>query len=148
MVEIGRFVTAVDYLKAEQLRYVLMIDLARAFDTVDVIVGPTVPLTAWSPGADHLEIGGACESPLAASWRLSYLYNLTGSPAISLPCGFDSDGLPIGMQIAAKAFDEISILRVAHAYERSHPWRDARPTLVPSLECNDSGDAQQLAPLA
>jgi aspartyl-tRNA(Asn)/glutamyl-tRNA(Gln) amidotransferase subunit A len=127
MVEIGRFVTAADYLKAEQLRHVLMTDLARAFDSVDVIVGPTVPLTAWNPDAEHVEIGGVSESPLAASWRLSYLYNLTGLPAISLPCGFDPNGLPIGMHIAAKPFDEMTILRIAHAYERRHPWRDARP---------------------
>jgi len=148
MVEIGRFVTAVDYLKAEQLRHVLMTDLARAFDTVDVIVGPTVPLTAWSPDADHIEIRGASESPLTASWRLSYLYNLTGSPAISLPCGFDSDGLPIGMQIAAKAFDEITVLRVAHAYERRHPWCATRPSFAPNLAFDDDRTAQRLKPMA
>ncbi len=139
MVEIGRFVTAVDYLNAEQLRHVLMTDLACAFNTVDVIVGPTVPLTAWSPDAEYLEIGGVSESPLAASWRLSYLYNLTGLPAISLPCGFDPDGLPIGLHVAAKPFDEMTVLRVAHAYERDHPWRDARPsfdadTLIASVK--------------
>jgi aspartyl-tRNA(Asn)/glutamyl-tRNA(Gln) amidotransferase subunit A len=127
LVEIGRLVTAVDYLKAEQLRHVLMTDLARAFEMVDVIVSPTLPLTAWKPEVETLEIAGAAESPLAASWRLSYLYNLTGLPAISLPCGFDSDGLPIGLQIAAKPFDEIAVLRVGHAYERGHGWRDARP---------------------
>lgn len=128
MVEIGRFVTAVDYLKAEQLRHVLMIDLARTFESVDVIVGPTIPLTAWSPETEYLEIGGVSENPLAASWRLSYLYNLCGTPAISLPCGFDPDGLPIGIHIAAKPFDEMTILRVAHAYEREQPWRDVRPS--------------------
>jgi aspartyl-tRNA(Asn)/glutamyl-tRNA(Gln) amidotransferase subunit A len=128
MVEIGRFVTAVDYLKAEQMRQVLMADLKRAFDTVDVIVGPTMPLTAWAPDVESLEIGGLVESPLAASWRHSYLYDLTGLPAISLPCGLDPDGLPIGLQIAAKPFDELTVLRLAHAYERAHSWREARPS--------------------
>jgi aspartyl-tRNA(Asn)/glutamyl-tRNA(Gln) amidotransferase subunit A len=127
MVEIGRFVSAADYVKAEQVRSVLMMNVARAFETVDVIVGPTVPLTAWSPDVERVEVAGVAESPLAASWRLSYLYNLTGLPAVSLPCGFDADGLPIGLQIAARPFDEITVLRVAHAYERVHPWRDARP---------------------
>lgn len=127
MVEIGRFVSATDYLKAEQIRRILMTDVARAFETVDVIVGPTLPLTAWSPDLENVEIAGVAESPLAASWRLSYLYNLTGLPALSLPCGFDADGMPIGLQIAAKPFDEMTVLRVAHAYERDQPWRDARP---------------------
>jgi aspartyl-tRNA(Asn)/glutamyl-tRNA(Gln) amidotransferase subunit A len=127
MVEIGRFVTATDYVKAEQVRRILMMDVARAFETVDVIVGPTVPLTAWSPDVESVDVAGVAESPLAASWRLSYLYNLTGLPALSLPCGFDADGLPIGLQIAARPFDEITVLRAAHAYERVHPWCDARP---------------------
>ena len=128
LVEIGRFVAATDYLKAEQMRRVLMADVARALERVDVIVNPTLPLTAWSPDVESVEVGGVAESPLAASWRLSYLYNLTGLPALSLPCGFDPDGMPIGLQIAAKPFDEMTVLRVAHAYERDHPWRDARPS--------------------
>jgi aspartyl-tRNA(Asn)/glutamyl-tRNA(Gln) amidotransferase subunit A len=128
MVEIGRFVAATDYLKAEQIRRVLMTDVARALETVDVIVGPTLPLTAWSPDVESVEVGGIAESPLAASWRLSYLYNLTGLPALSLPCGFDPDGMPIGLQIAARPFDEMTVLRVAHAYERDQPWRNARPS--------------------
>ena len=127
LVEIARFVTAVDYLKAEQLRHVLIADMADAFENVDVIVGPTLPLTAWATDVESLEIAGSIESPLAASWRLSYPYNLTGLPAISLPCGFDPNGLPIGLQIAARPFDEMTVLRVAHAYERSQAWRDARP---------------------
>jgi aspartyl-tRNA(Asn)/glutamyl-tRNA(Gln) amidotransferase subunit A len=130
LVEMGRFVTAVDYLKAEQLRQVLMADMAYAFDTVDVIVGPTLPLTAWRAGVESVQIAGSPESPLAASWRLTYPYNLTGLPAISLPCGLDPDGLPIGLQIAAKPFDELMVLRVAHLYERGHGWRDLRPPMT------------------
>jgi aspartyl-tRNA(Asn)/glutamyl-tRNA(Gln) amidotransferase subunit A len=127
LVEIGRLVSAVDYLKAEQLRHVLMADMARVLETVDAIVGPTLPLTAWPTDVETMEIAGSTESPLAASWRLTYPYNLAGLPAISLPCGFDPDGLPIGLQIAARPFDEMTVLRVAHAYERGHAWRDARP---------------------
>jgi aspartyl-tRNA(Asn)/glutamyl-tRNA(Gln) amidotransferase subunit A len=130
LVEIGRLVTAVDYLKAEQLRHVLMADMARVFETIDVIVGPTLPLTAWRTDVEAVDIAGSTESPLAASWRLTYPYNLAGLPAMSLPCGFDPDGLPIGLQIAARPFDEMSILRVAHAYEQTHPWRDARPRMA------------------
>jgi aspartyl-tRNA(Asn)/glutamyl-tRNA(Gln) amidotransferase subunit A len=127
MVEIGRFVTAVDYLKAEQLRRVLIDDMARALNEVEVIVGPTMPSTAWPRGLERIEVSSGSESPLAASWRHTYPYDLTGMPAISLPCGFDADGLPIGLHIAARPFDEVSVLRVAHAYEREHEWHRRRP---------------------
>ena len=129
LVEVGRFVTGVDYLKGEQLRRVLMDDFRRVLSEVDVIVAPTTALTAWRHDATTLEIAGEQESVLAASWRLTYPFNLTGLPSISLPCGFDRDGMPIGMQIAAKPFDELTALQVAHAYERTHDWVSERPTL-------------------
>jgi aspartyl-tRNA(Asn)/glutamyl-tRNA(Gln) amidotransferase subunit A len=129
LVEIGRFVTGPDYLKAEQFRRLLMEDYRRAFAEVDVVVGPTTPLTAWPVGQWTVEIAGRPESVLAASWRLTYPYNLTGLPAISVPCGQDRDGLPIGLQIAARPFEEMTVLRVAHAYERSHGWAATRPDM-------------------
>jgi aspartyl-tRNA(Asn)/glutamyl-tRNA(Gln) amidotransferase subunit A len=129
LVELGRLVTGPDYLKAEQYRRRLIADYRAAFAEVDVIVGPTTPLTAWRHDDATLNIAGKRESALAASWRLTYPYNLTGLPAISLPCGFDPDGLPIGLQIAGKPFDEMTVLRVAHAYERDHEWATRRPSL-------------------
>ena len=129
LVEIGRFVTAPDYLKAEQLRAVLIEDFRRAFEKVDVIVGPTTPITAWKSGEWTVKVGGKDESVLAASWRFTFPYNLTGLPAISIPCGFDGEGLPIGLQIAAKPFDEPTLLQVAHAYERTHEWHQRAPAL-------------------
>jgi aspartyl-tRNA(Asn)/glutamyl-tRNA(Gln) amidotransferase subunit A len=129
LVEMGRFVTAPDYLKAEQLRAVLIEDFRRAFEKVDVIVGPTTPITAWKSGEWTVKVGGQDESVLAASWRFTFPYNLTGLPAISIPCGFDREGLPIGLQIAARPFDEASLLAVAHAYERTHEWSQRMPSL-------------------
>ena len=129
LVEVGKFITATDYLKAEQFRRVLMSDLAKVFESVDVIVVPTTPITAWELDQTTVHIGGADESVLAASWRLTYPFNLAGLPAISLPCGFDSRNLPIGLQIAGKPFAEEVILRVAHAYESRHDWNDRVPNL-------------------
>ena len=129
LVEIGRFVTGADYLKAEQFRRALMDEFAKLFETVDVVLGPTTPITAWKRGEWTVQVAGKPESVLAASWRFTYPYNLTGLPAISVPCGFDRDGLPIGLQIAARPFDETTLLRVAHAYERRHDWTDRRPNL-------------------
>ena len=129
LVEVGRLVTASDYLKAEQYRTVLMEEFSKIFATVDVIIGPTTPITAWKSGEWTVAVGGEQESVLAASWRFTYPYNLTGLPAISIPCGFDGDGLPIGLQIAGRPFDEVTVLRAAHAYEREHDWIDRLPLL-------------------
>lgn len=129
LVEFGRLVSAPDYLKAEQLRHVLMRDYARVFETADVVLGPTEPVTAPPIGADTVAVGARCESALAATWRLTYPYNLTGLPALTLPCGFDDDGLPIGLQIAGRPFDEVTVLRAAAAYEAAHDWKDRHPPL-------------------
>ena len=118
LVEMGRLVSAVDYLKAEQVRTLLCEEFKRIFDQVDVVVTPTEPITAWKKGRDTIGIDGEEESVLAASWRLTYPFNLTGLPAISVPCGFDKDGLPIGLQIAGRPFDESTVLRCATAVER------------------------------
>jgi aspartyl-tRNA(Asn)/glutamyl-tRNA(Gln) amidotransferase subunit A len=129
LIEIGNFITATDYLKAEQFRRQLMNDLRRSFDQVDVIVAPTTPITAWKSEETTLEVAGAEESVLAASWRLTYPFNLAGLPAISLPCGFDSRGLPIGLQIAGPPFSEQTLLSLARAYEQRHDWKDRLPVM-------------------
>jgi aspartyl-tRNA(Asn)/glutamyl-tRNA(Gln) amidotransferase subunit A len=127
LVQLGRLVTGPDLLKAEQLRTVLMQDFRRVFDQADIILGPTEPVTAPRVGQAMVELAGGEESALAATWRLTYPYNLTGLPAITLPCGFDEAGLPIGLQIAAKPFDEAAVLRAAHAYEAAHDWKERHP---------------------
>ena len=118
LVEMGRLVSAVDYLKAEQVRSVMAGEFRRLFDQVDVIVTPTEPVTAWKRGCETASINGTDESVLAASWRLTYPFNLTGLPAISVPAGFDDDNLPIGLQIAGRPFDESTVLRCAAGVER------------------------------
>jgi aspartyl-tRNA(Asn)/glutamyl-tRNA(Gln) amidotransferase subunit A len=129
LVEMGRLVTGADYLKAEQFRAALMAEFSRLFATVDVVVVPTTPITAWKHGEWTVPVAGRQESVLAASWRLTYPFNLTGLPAISVPCGFDRDGLPIGLQIAAAPFREPLVLQVAHAYEQAHEWKDRFPVV-------------------
>lgn len=128
LVEIGRMVAASDYLKAEQYRTALIAAFRDAMRGVDVLVSPTQPLTAWPIGEWTARIGDATESVLAASWRLTYPFNLTGMPAISLPCGMDSHGLPIGLQLAAAPFAEARLLEAAAVYESARPW-----TLRPNL---------------
>jgi aspartyl-tRNA(Asn)/glutamyl-tRNA(Gln) amidotransferase subunit A len=89
-----------------------------------VIIAPTAPTTAF-------KIGEKTQDPL--QMYLSDIYtisvNLAGLPALSLPCGFDSEGLPIGLQIIGKHFDESTILAVAYAYEQSTDWHKRKPPL-------------------
>ena len=71
--------------------------------------------------------GGVEESTLFALSRCTIPFNLSGMPALSVPCGFTAEGLPVGMQIAARPFDEASALHLGHAYERATPWHRMAP---------------------
>ncbi|MCS7220140.1 MAG: Asp-tRNA(Asn)/Glu-tRNA(Gln) amidotransferase subunit GatA [Anaerolineae bacterium] len=112
------------YLKASQVRTLLKRDFDLAFDQVDVIVCPTSPVTAF-------RIGERTEDPLAMYLAdiFTLSVNLAGVCGISIPCGFDGQGLPIGLQIIGPAFGEERILRVAHAYEQATEWHRHRPPL-------------------
>ncbi|MDD5495508.1 MAG: Asp-tRNA(Asn)/Glu-tRNA(Gln) amidotransferase subunit GatA [Candidatus Omnitrophica bacterium] len=110
------------YLKALKVRTKIRVDFTRAFKEVDCIVTPTSPTTAF-------KIGERIDDPL--SMYLSDIFtipaNLAGIPAISIPCGFDGKGLPIGLQIIADAFKEENIFTAAYAYEQNTDWHSKRP---------------------
>ena len=99
-------------------------DFEEAFKKCDAIVTPTSPTTAF-------KIGEKTEDPL--QMYLSDIFtisaNLAGLPGLSLPCGFDPEGLPIGLQIIGKHFDEATILRIGHAYEQATEWHKRKPNL-------------------
>jgi aspartyl-tRNA(Asn)/glutamyl-tRNA(Gln) amidotransferase subunit A len=112
------------YLKAQKVRTLIKRDFDEAFKTCDAIITPTAPTTAFKIGektADPLQMY------LSDIFTISV--NLAGLPALSLPCGFDSQGLPIGMQIVGKHFDESTLLGVAYAYEQSTEWHRSKPKL-------------------
>lgn len=124
----GQLIRAVDYLASQQMRTLIQADFRQAFERVDVVVSPTVPLVA-PPIGRTLEAGGPLNvAPRSIANRDTVPCNLTGMPAISVPCGF-SDGLPVGLQIMAPAFAEPLLLRVAAAYESASPWRAERPPI-------------------
>lgn len=127
LVEMGRLVTGPDYLQAERFRRRLAECFAGVFESVDVVVGPTTPLTAWRSGETSVELGGRTESALAASWRFTYPWNLVGAPAISIPCGLDRNGMPIGLQVAGAPFDEASVVRCAAALEAANGFPPRAP---------------------
>ncbi len=112
------------YKKGQQVRTLIKQDFENAFKEVDVIVTPTSPTAAF-------RIGEKAANPL--QMYLSDIFtisvNLAGIPAISIPCGFTKDNLPIGLQIMGRHFDEESILKIAYAYEQSTDWHLRKPEL-------------------
>ncbi len=111
------------YAKAARVRTLIKQDFDKAFEEVDVIVGPVSPTTAWNLGE---KMNDPLTMYLADIYTISA--NLAGIPGLSVPCGF-SDGLPVGLQILGKQFDEEAILRVGYAYEQATDWRKEKPKL-------------------
>lgn len=112
------------YLKAQKVRTLIKKDFDEAFTSFDAIITPTSPTTAF-------KLGEKTSDPL--SMYLSDIYtisvNLAGVPAISIPCGFAKNNLPIGLQIIGKPFDEAMLLRIAHTYEQATDWHKRRVDL-------------------
>jgi aspartyl-tRNA(Asn)/glutamyl-tRNA(Gln) amidotransferase subunit A len=93
-----------------------------ALTDVDVLASPTVPVAAPAIGAQSVPIGGM-ELPLIAVGIANTVpYNMARNPAISVPCGFTTDGLPVGLQLAGRPLGEATVLRAAHAYEQATDW--------------------------
>ena len=112
------------YLKAQKVRALIQRDFYGAFEHCDAIITPTSPTTAF-------KISEKTQNPLQMylSDICTISINLAGVPAISVPCGLDREGLPIGMQVIGKHFDEATILRLAYAYEQQTEWHRKKPTL-------------------
>ncbi|CEE00487.1 Glutamyl-tRNA(Gln) amidotransferase subunit A [Caldibacillus thermoamylovorans] len=111
------------YKKAQQVRTLIKQDFDKVFEKYDVILGPTAPTPAF-------KIGAQIDDPLTmyANDLLTIPVNLAGVPGISVPCGFDN-GLPIGLQIIGKHFDEATVYRVAHAFEQATDYHKQKPQL-------------------
>jgi len=112
------------YGKAQKVRTLVQRDFQKAFERVDVIVAPTTPSAAFRTGEK--------EDPL--SMYLNDVFtipvNLAGLPGVSVPAGFTKGGLPVGLQVIGKAFDEAAVLRTAKAYEGATEWHKRKPELV------------------
>ncbi|MGH9461385.1 MAG: amidase [Vicinamibacteria bacterium] len=124
---LGLLIRGTEYLAAQRGRTRLIQAFREAFRRFDVLVTPTVPVPAPRIGEETLSNG---EGLRPGFLRLVTPFNTVGFPALSLPCGYTEAGLPIGLQLAAAPFKEALLLKVAHAYERSHRWLDRRPPLV------------------
>ena len=127
--EAGLFVTATDYLRGQQARTLFNRQARELLEQVDLLAGPTVPVTAPKLLAAHVQVGEEEVGTTAALTQYTRPYNITGFPAISVPCGFSEAGLPIGLQLAGRPFDELTVLRAAHAYEQATDWHKRRPPI-------------------
>jgi len=119
--------TAVTYLQALQKRRQYAESFKKVMESVDVMAVPTIAIVAPRLDEQEVKIGRTTEIVRLALLRLTFPGNLSGLPAISLPCGFSSDRLPIGLQLIGRPFDEATLLRVALAYEQSTPWHKMFP---------------------
>ncbi|MCB8883183.1 Asp-tRNA(Asn)/Glu-tRNA(Gln) amidotransferase subunit GatA [Acidisoma cellulosilytica] len=120
---IGAMITAADYLRAQRRRTELVAETAAAMHQFDVLL----TVTAASEAPEITQVGpfGSYEKPL-----YTMPANVTGSPTISVCCGYSANGLPLGMQMSGRPFDDATVLRLAHAYETATAWRGKRPQVM------------------
>jgi aspartyl-tRNA(Asn)/glutamyl-tRNA(Gln) amidotransferase subunit A len=128
--ETGLLIAATDYVKAQRVRNLLTGQLTELLKRYDALLYPTIPVTAPRLDEDSIELGGRREPKGPVMVRHTRLFNLVSFPAISVPCGFDSRGLPVGLHIATAPFTEGLALRVAHAYQQATDWHLKVPAVA------------------
>lgn len=130
LLEAGELYLATHYIQAQRYRTVLRDQFADVLRDVDAILTPTVPFTAPPVGATDVTLDSGEELDIiSAVMRYNALPPLVGMPALSVPCGFSDDGLPVGMQLIGGAFDEATLFRVGHGYQQATDWHLRAPPL-------------------
>ncbi|MCH6582372.1 MAG: Asp-tRNA(Asn)/Glu-tRNA(Gln) amidotransferase subunit GatA [Proteobacteria bacterium] len=117
---LGNFYTGVQYVQAQRLRRHLTVETQKRFESFDALITPTSPVPTTRIADDP-------PGHALLRSRNTLPFNFTSLPAISVPCGFTSAGLPVGLQIAGKAFDEAGMLQIAYAYEQATSWHQKHP---------------------
>jgi len=126
---VGAFVSGADYLRGQRVRQLIRDEVDQVLAGLDVLIAPTLPIAAVPVGTREVEIDGRPHPVRPTLVRYTRPFNASGHPAASVPCGFTADGLPIGMQVIGRSFDEATVLRVADAYQRVTDWHSRRPPL-------------------
>ncbi len=127
---VGAYVTGTHYVRGQQARALIRREVDDALARHDVLLAPATPITA--PGLEERQtmLGDGPSDIRSALIRLTRPFNFSGHPACSVPCGFGASGLPVGMQIVGRPFDEATVLRAADAYQRLTDWHARRPVLA------------------
>jgi aspartyl-tRNA(Asn)/glutamyl-tRNA(Gln) amidotransferase subunit A len=128
----GAFVSGVHYLRGQQIRAIVRAEVDAALAERDVLLGPSTPIAAPPLGARDVTVDGARIDVRAGLLKFTRPFNFSGHPSCAVPCGFTGDGLPLGMQIVGRPFDESTVLRVADAWQRATDWHTRRPPLAPA----------------
>jgi aspartyl-tRNA(Asn)/glutamyl-tRNA(Gln) amidotransferase subunit A len=130
LLEVGEMLLATHYLQAQRYRSLLRNEFLEAFRRVDVFICPTLPFTATALGETSVVIeNGVEEDMLSAIMQFTGVASLTGLPSLNVPCGFDSGGLPVGMQIIGAPFTESHLFSVGHAFQCATDFHTRRPDL-------------------
>jgi aspartyl-tRNA(Asn)/glutamyl-tRNA(Gln) amidotransferase subunit A len=127
-VEMGELYLATHYIQAQRYRTIVRDQFVDVLEDADAIITPAVPFTAPEVDAEEVELGEVVDI-ITAVMRYQALPPLTGMPAMSVPCGFSSDGLPIGMQIVGRPFGEGTVFRIGHGYQALTDWHTREPEL-------------------
>jgi aspartyl-tRNA(Asn)/glutamyl-tRNA(Gln) amidotransferase subunit A len=122
LLERAEFIPATEYVHAQRSRVALCREMAQTMQNVDVLLLPTVPTAAYPSPAEIESAAEAADHPVNMSTIYTALFNVTGQPAATLPCGLTASGLPIGLQVVGRPYAENSVLRAARAYERVSPF--------------------------
>ena len=124
---LGAFVNGAHYVRAQQIRALVTREVDEALARRDVLLAPATPLIAPVLGEREAALGDGPSDVRAALLRCTRPFNFSGHPACAAPCGFTPGGLPIGLQIVGRPFDEATVLRVVDAYQRMTDWHTRRP---------------------
>ena len=128
----GELMLATDYINAQRYRSLYNTAMRELYDRerLDALVLPTVPVTAGAIGqAEYRATDGFVEDLVFASIRCTFPFNMTGQPALTVPCGFDENRLPFGLQIVGRPWQEALVLRIGHQYQQVTDWHQRRPTI-------------------
>lgn len=125
--ELGDQLLAKDYLHAQRYRTLLGQEMAAVLSEVDLLATPGIAMTATPIGEELVSIRGQEEGVFGAILRNTEPFDMTGLPALVVPCGF-AEGLPVSLQFAGRAFDELGVLNAGHAFQRATDWHQRRPS--------------------
>ena len=128
--KMGALVSGVHYVRGQQVRQLVRREVDAALARRDVLLAPATPIPAPVLGEKEAHLGDGKSDVRSALIRLTRPFNFSGHPACSVPCGFTAGGLPIGMQVVGRPFDEATVLRVGDAYQRRTDWHARRPVLA------------------